>query len=134
MKPIIRIKQIYEPSSKSDGYRILVDRLWPRGLTKERACIHAWIKNLAPSTPLRRWFRHDPRLWPEFVKRYRAELNRNNAVTEFVESYGHLKQVTLLYAASDKDHTHALALKEYLEKVYEREAEEYDVFNTTKFQ
>lgn len=128
MKPIIRIKRIYELSSKSDGYRILIDRLWPRGLTKEQAGVHAWIKALAPSTALRRWYRHDPSLWPEFRKRYRSELNRNKAVPEFVENYGHLKQITLLYAAVDKDHTHALVLKEYLEKAYAREVEDYTVF------
>lgn len=129
MKPIIRIKRVYDEPAKSDGYRVLVDRLWPRGLTREHAGIHAWIKALAPSTALRRWFRHDPVLWPEFSKRYRSELNRNKAVAEFIENYGHLKQITLLYAASDTEHTHALILKEYLEKAYEKETETYELLH-----
>lgn len=131
MKPVIKIKRAYDAPDKSDGYRILVDRLWPRGLAKEQACIHAWIKAIAPSTSLRRWFRHDPLLWTEFSKRYRLELSRNRTVIEFIENYGHLKKITLLYAAQDTKHTHALILQEYLEKAYERTLEEYDSIYST---
>lgn len=125
MKPTLKIKRVYEPPGKTDGYRVLIDRLWPRGLTKEHAAAHAWIKQLAPSTALRRWFRHDPTLWNEFSKRYRFELQRNKAVTEFIENYGHVKRITLLYSASDQEHTHALVLKEFLEKEYAKATEEY---------
>jgi len=125
MKPIIKIKRIDEPHSKSDGYRILVERLWPRSTTKELAGIHAWIRVLAPSSALKRWFRCDLVLWPEFTQRYRSELSRNKAVREFTENYGHLKRITLLYAASDKEHAHASILKEHLENAFELGAEDY---------
>jgi uncharacterized protein YeaO (DUF488 family) len=117
MKPEIRIKRVYEKPSKEDGIRILVDRLWPRGMKKEELEMHEWIKALSPSPELRTWFGHDPGRWPEFQKRYRSELKKNEAVTGFLEKYEDAKVITLLYGAKDEQHNHALVLQEYLEGV-----------------
>ncbi len=130
MKPILKIKRVYDQPSKLDGYRILVDRLWPRGVTKEDASLHAWLKSLAPSTSLRKWFNHDPELWQEFIKKYKAELKKNKAILEFLETYGHIKKITLVYAALDKEHTHALVLMEFLEEHYEKAGKEYHIVYT----
>ena len=111
----IRTKRIYDPPAQTDGYRVLVDRIWPRGLSKEQAAIDLWLKDIAPSTALRRWFKHDPRKWPEFQKRYFRELE------QLPEHVGHLKtrskstRLTLLYAAKDTEHNNAAALKSFLE-------------------
>lgn len=130
MEPVLKLKRVYEPPVRSDGYRILIDGLWPRGVSKRAASIHSWVKTLAPSTALRRWFRHDPELWPEFVKRYRRELKSNKGIAEFVNSFWHLKQITLLYAASDEAHNHALVLKDFLENHYKPKGqEEYKDFH-----
>lgn len=110
----IQLKRAYDPSSKDDGCRVLVDRIWPRGVRKDQARIDIWLKELAPSTALRKWFGHDPAKWKEFEKRYFAELdNRGPAVEELVKlaKRGH---VTLVYAAKDEAHNNATALKEYL--------------------
>jgi uncharacterized protein YeaO (DUF488 family) len=96
----IRVKRIYEPPARSDGKRILVDRIWPRGLTREDARIDAWIKEVAPSNMLRRWFGHDPAKWPEFRARYVAELRQNPAVAELRTATARSKSVTLLFAPS----------------------------------
>ncbi|HMH22027.1 MAG TPA: DUF488 family protein [Puia sp.] len=114
MKPVIKIKRVYEKAAKSDGVRILVDRLWPRGLTKEAAAIDAWEKELAPTTELREWFGHDPAVWPEFQKKYQAELKKNEAVDPFIEGHEDVKLITLVYGAKDEAHTHALVLQKYL--------------------
>lgn len=111
----IRLKRAYEEPSAEDGLRILVERLWPRGLSKERAAIDLWLKDVAPSSELRRWFHHDPEKWAEFQKRYRAELRQNpDAVAELRRNCGD-GPVTFVYAARDEEHNGALVLKDYLE-------------------
>ena len=115
MKPTIRIKRAYDKPSKEDGVRVLVDRLWPRGLTKEKLHIKEWAKDLAPSTELRQWFGHEVPEWPEFRKRYLAELKKNEAVGPFLEAHGDEKVLTLIYAAKDEQHNHAMVLKDYLD-------------------
>lgn len=112
----IQIKRVYEPSQGSDGKRILIDRLWPRGLTKEKANVNLWLKDIAPTTELRKWFGHDPAKWNAFKKRYHEELKKNNeAVSKLVEMLNKGK-VTLVYGAKDEEHNDAVVLKEYLEK------------------
>jgi uncharacterized protein YeaO (DUF488 family) len=113
MKPEIQIKRVYDEPSAKDGVRVLVDRLWPRGLKKEDVEAE-WAKDLAPSTELRKWFNHAAPLWPDFEKRYRAELRKNDAVDDFLKEHRHDKRITLLYGAKDTEHNHALVLKDYL--------------------
>ena len=103
---------VYEKPSKEDGIRILVDRLWPRGLTKEKAAIDLWLKNIAPSTELRKWFDHDPNKWNEFIKRYRHELKGNKEQALLLKEQTKQGTVTLLYGAKDEEHNEALVLKE----------------------
>lgn len=113
---MIRLKRAYEEASAEDGERILVERLWPRGVSKEKAALDLWLKDAAPSAELRKWFGHDPEKWPEFEKRYWKELDgREEAVKLLREKAKHGK-VTLVYAAHDEAHNGALALKSYLEK------------------
>lgn len=119
MLPIIKIKSVYEKPLKKDGFRILVDRVWPRNLTKEGADIHEWTKDLAPTPALRKWFGYDREFWEEFKKRYKAELRKNKAVEDFIENHEDQKRITLIYAAKDSDHNHALVLREYLQNVYD---------------
>ena len=119
MHPIIKIRRVYDPPAKQDGVRILVDRLWPRGITKEKAAVRQWAKDLAPSTELRQWFHHEEQLWPEFEKRYKAELKKNDAVEAFREEYRETPILTLVYAARDEEHNHAIVLQQYLEKLFE---------------
>lgn len=114
MQPKVNIKRAYEEPQKKDGFRVLVDRLWPRGVTKDAAEIDEWAKDLAPTTELRKWYGHEPELWPEFQKKYTAELKVNDAVDAFVEEHEHKKVITLVYAAKDEAHTHALVLQGYL--------------------
>ncbi|AGH50405.1 hypothetical protein G432_13435 [Sphingomonas sp. MM-1] len=109
----IRIKRAYLAPADDDGRRILVDRLWPRGLAKAKAAIDLWLKDVAPSTELRHWFGHDPARWAEFRKRYAAELAGNPAVAELREIAGR-ERVTLVYAAHDEAHNNAVALAAYL--------------------
>lgn len=118
MKPIIKIKRAYDKPQKTDGYRILVDRLWPRGITKEKAAIKDWAKDLAPTPELREWFGHDPALWTEFQMKYKAELKKNEAIEPFIEAHRGTKLLTLVYAGKDEQHTHAIVLKEYLEHIF----------------
>lgn len=114
--PDIRIKRAYDPPAAADGVRLLVDRLWPRGLKKESARIDAWIREVAPSHELRRWFGHDPERWREFVRRYVAELNANpDAWRPILERAGE-ERVTLVYSAHDPEHNQARALLQYLER------------------
>src|SRR5579859_2061810 len=115
MHPTIKIKRAYEAPAKTDGIRILVDRLWPRGIKKEDAHLQEWAKDIAPSTELRQWYGHDPDRWPGFEKKYKAELKHNDAVNAFVEKYGQEKLLTLVYANKDEQHSHALVLQDYLE-------------------
>ncbi|WP_305907760.1 DUF488 domain-containing protein [Methylomarinum sp. Ch1-1] len=110
----IRTKRIYDPASDEDGFRVLVDRLWPRGMTKERAQVDLWLKDTAPSTTLRKWFAHDPSKWASFKRRYFAELDvKQDALARLIEKAGQ-GRLTLLFAARDTDCNHAVAMKEYL--------------------
>ena len=112
----IDLKRAYDPPTKNDGRRLLVDRVWPRGIAKDDLQIDAWLKDLAPSTELRKWFGHDPAKWDEFRKRYALELEqRPEALEELVEKAraGH---VTLVFSAKDTQHNNAVALKEQLER------------------
>lgn len=110
----MKIKRVYEKPSKDDGKRILVDRLWPRGLTKEKASIDLWLKEIAPSTGLRKWFGHDPDKWKEFQKRYHQELENNVEQVLLLKEQIKKGTVTLVYGAKDEEHNEALVLKEWL--------------------
>lgn len=114
-KAVIRLKRVYEPAAPGDGVRVLVDRLWPRGLAKEKAAIDHWLKEVAPSTALRQWFGHDPARWPEFRQRYRAELAENPAALAALRRLCRGQTLTLVYAASDPEHNNAMVLKSLLE-------------------
>jgi len=119
MKPTIHIKRAYEKPLKKDGYRVLVDRLWPRGVEKEEAALDEWAKELAPSVHLRKWWGHDPEMWIEFQKQYNVELRRNKAVDAFIEDHCDKKIITLVYGAKDIEHNHAIVLQAYLKQQYE---------------
>jgi uncharacterized protein YeaO (DUF488 family) len=110
----LTVKRIYEPFSKNDGYRILVDRLWPRGVKKEEAHIDRWLKDVAPSAALRKWFNHDVSKWDEFCATYRRELKDSAAYNELLAAIGEHKMVTLLFGAKDEKHNQAVALKRFL--------------------
>lgn len=111
----IRLKRAYEPPAEGDGLRILVDRLWPRGISKEKLQLDGWEKALAPSTALRKWFDHDPDKWKEFRRLYLEELQAHGAEATNLFSRAGQAQLTLVYAAKDPQHNHALVLKEFLE-------------------
>ena len=112
------LKRVYEPAEPSDGFRVLVDRLWPRGVSKDAAAIDLWLKDAAPSPELRKWFGHEPEKWAGFCKRYRAELAANKAaVGEVVRRLKKRERITLLYAARDENHTHAIMLRDFIAKV-----------------
>ena len=113
---MIKLKRAYEPASKDDGLRVLVERLWPRGVSKHKAQIDIWLKSLAPSTELRQWFGHDPARWPQFRKRYRAELKGQGDLLALLKYVTEERPVTFVYAASDEEHNSAVALKEFLEQ------------------
>lgn len=110
----LNIKRIYEPPARSDGARILVDRIWPRGVSKKKAALDEWFKDIAPSPRLRKWFGHDPARWLEFRRRYRAELKSNKIAVKHMRDRMKKGRVTLLYAAHDTEHNHALVLAAYL--------------------
>lgn len=110
----IAIKRIYEEPEDGDGYRVLVDRLWPRGMTKERARIDEWLRDVAPSTELRKEFRHDPDRFADFAERYRVELDANPAIEALRETVKAHDVVTLVYAAHDTEHNQAIVLRDYL--------------------
>lgn len=112
--PALRIKRAYEPRSPGDGRRVLVDRLWPRGLSKQDLEGVLWVRDVAPSAELRKWFGHKPERWEEFRKRYFAELRANPAV-QTIEDLAQAGPVTLLYGAHDQVHNQAAALAEYLD-------------------
>ena len=113
----IAIKRVYEESTPGDGARILVDRLWPRGVSKERAKLDLWLKDIAPSTALREWFGHDPEKWVEFQKKYKIELaNNNEPVAELKKIVRQNKMVTLLYAAKDEEHNEAVVIANLFSK------------------
>lgn len=112
---MIKVKRVYENAETSDGYRILVDRVWPRGLSKEKAKADLWLRDIAPSDSLRKWFSHDPEKWNDFRKKYFQELKEKKEITKIVSEKSKSEIVTLLFGAKDKDHNQAIALKEYLE-------------------
>ena len=113
---MLRTKRIYEEPSADDGTRVLVDRLWPRGVSKEEAKIDRWEKDLAPTNELRRWFGHDPAKWEEFLRRYRAELEGKEEVLARLRQEATGGTVTLLYAAKDEEQNNAVALKRHIEE------------------
>ncbi len=114
MKGFIQIKRVYEAPAQSDGYRILVDRLWPRGLAKDKAAVDNWSKDIAPSNGLRKWFGHKPERWIEFRKKYIAELENNPATSVLIDMIKKQKKTTLLYGAKDEKHNQAVVLLQYL--------------------
>ncbi|MGH6799465.1 MAG: DUF488 domain-containing protein [Roseiarcus sp.] len=113
--PHIRVKRIYDPPDRKDGARVLVDRLWPRGARKETTRLTLWLKDIAPSAELRRWFGHDPARFAEFSRRYRAELGANKDAVGRMDDLMKAGPVTLLYAAHDTEHNQARVLADYLE-------------------
>jgi len=113
---MLKVKRVYESTEVSDGVRFLVERLWPRGMKKEKLNMDAWLKDVAPSDSLRRWFEHDPLKWSEFQKRYRAELDDNPNTWEPILEAIERGDVTLLYSAHDTEHNNALVLKSFLEE------------------
>lgn len=115
--PRISIKRIYDPPSEEDGFRALVDRVWPRGISKKDAAIDHWAKDIAPSTELRKWFNHDPARWNEFQERYQRELkNQISELRQLLEKGGG-RRVTLLFSAKDTEHNQAVVLKDVLERI-----------------
>jgi uncharacterized protein YeaO (DUF488 family) len=113
-KVTIQLKRAYEKPERADGTRILVDRLWPRGLTKEKAAIDLWLKELAPSTELREWFGHDPKKWRSFRSRYQTELKQLGDQLQLIKSRAKEGVVTLIYGARDQEHNEAVVLKQFL--------------------
>jgi len=112
----VGIKRVYDKPAKTDGRRVLVDRVWPRGLTKKEARVDDWLKEIAPSTALRKWLGHDPARWKEFQKRYAKELKNRHERIEQLAQEARKRTVTLLFGARDIEHNNAVALKEYIEK------------------
>ena len=112
---MIRLKRAYEEPAPEDGERILVERLWPRGLAKQTAKLDLWLKDVAPSTDLRKWFGHDPDRWNEFRRRYESELKYKHDLIKLLKEKAQRGTVTLIYAARDEEHNGALALKRYLQ-------------------
>ena len=112
--PEFRTKRVYDAPSGSDGYRVLIDRLWPRGLSKEKARLDQWAKDLAPSSELRRWFDHDPKKYAQFTKKYRAELDNNPRLVDYKTTWQNHAVVTLLYGAKDREHNEVMVLHDYL--------------------
>jgi len=113
---MLQIKRIYEAPAKTDGYRVLVDRLWPRGVSKAEAALNAWLKEIAPSTELREWFGHKPERFAAFRKKYRAELAQNPVAAILRDFMAQHSTVTILYGAKDPNINHAVVLKEFLNK------------------
>ena len=112
---MIQLKRVYEKPSRKDGVRILVDRLWPRGLTKERAAVNLWLKDVAPSSELRTWFGHDPAKWKEFQVRYRKELREKKEALKLLKQKSEDRTVTLVYGARDEQHNEAVVLRKIVE-------------------
>lgn len=113
---MVRIKRVYDPPAADDGRRVLVDRLWPRGVAKDTAHIDEWLREIAPSNDLRKWFGHEPARWEEFRRRYREELQGEKALLEDLRGEARQGTLTLLFAAKDEEHNNAVVLKELLEK------------------
>lgn len=112
----LSMKRAYEAPAAADGKRILIDRLWPRGVSKEKAHIDLWMKEIAPSTELRKWFGHDPEKWTEFQKRYKKELAANAELVNSIRKLAKAETVTLVYSAKDEAHNDAVVLLKYLQK------------------
>jgi len=112
---MFKLKRAYEDPAPADGLRVLVERLWPRGLTKERAALDLWLKEVAPSPELRQWFGHDPARWEQFQERYQQELKERKDMVQLLKQKGRGKTVTLIYAARDEEHNGALVLKDFLD-------------------
>ena len=110
----LRLKRAYEPAEPTDGVRILVDRLWPRGVSKAKAALDEWIKEIAPSAELRKWFGHDPARWAEFQRRYRAELRGQSVALDRIHELARTRVVTLVYSAHDEQHNDAVVLRALL--------------------
>jgi len=113
-EPDVRLKRAYDPAEAGDGYRVLIDRLWPRGVSKERAHLHEWARELAPSTELRTWFGHDPERFAEFERRYRTELAERHEKLDELRRRARQGTLTLVYAARDEAHNDAVVLAELL--------------------
>ena len=113
---MIRLKRVYEEPGTEDGFRILVERLWPRGLTKDRAAVDLWLNELAPSSALRKWYGHDPAKWTQFCERYWAELKQKNELVNVLRQKSEDGTVTLVYAARDEHQNSAVALKRFVER------------------
>jgi uncharacterized protein YeaO (DUF488 family) len=113
----LKLKRVYEAPLKDDGTRILVDRLWPRGLSKKKAKVDLWLKETAPSTELRKWFSHDPKKWRGFRERYQTELKHHGDQLKLLRSKVKEGTVTLIYGARDQEHNEALVLKDFLERM-----------------
>lgn len=109
---MVKIKRIYDPAAPADGKRILVDRMWPRGIKKEEAVLDEWLKELAPSTELRKWFGHDPAKWRDFRSRYKSELKGSADIIDRLRQESQRETITLLYAAKDVEHNNAVVLRE----------------------
>jgi uncharacterized protein YeaO (DUF488 family) len=118
----LQLKRAYEPAEPEDGTRILIDRLWPRGVSKEEAALDDWMKDIAPSTELRKWFGHDPARWPEFQRRYRDELRQHGQELDRIRALARTQTVTLVYSAHDEEHNDAVVLKDVLEGRSRRDA------------
>ena len=116
-RTMIKLKRVYEQAKPSDGFRVLVDRLWPRGVSKEEAHINEWLRDIAPSTELREWFRHDPAKWPEFQKRYRAELKPKASTLEKLLADATGRDITLVYASRERHYNNVTVLKQALEEL-----------------
>ena len=120
MMPVINLKRIYDPPARTDGYRVLVDRLWPRGVKKEAAMIDEWAKDLAPSNELRKWFNHEVEKWEPFRERYLNELHKNPAVELFTKAHARTPVLILLFGAKDEKHNQAVVLKHFLEHLFSK--------------
>ncbi|WP_024626603.1 DUF488 domain-containing protein [Bifidobacterium sp. A11] len=116
----VDIKRVYEQAADEDGVRILVDRLWPRGVSKERAALSGWLKEVAPSPDLRRWWHHDPERFEDFARRYRTELDDNPALEDLLSIVREHDRTTLVYAAKDPAVNHALILRDYIRQALEK--------------
>jgi uncharacterized protein YeaO (DUF488 family) len=114
--PVIKLKRAYEKPSTKDGERILVERLWPRGITKQAARVDLWMKDIAPSTELRKWFAHDTDKWAAFCARYRSELKEKTELINQLRKKAKATTITFVYSARDTEHNSALLLKEFIEK------------------
>ena len=127
----IRVKRVYDPAEAGDGARFLVERLWPRGIRKDALKLDGWLKEIAPSDELRRWFHHDPSRWPEFRRRYTAELRARSEALEYLLEAARRGPITLLYAARDRQHNSAVVLRDYLRRKLRSPRTRYEAHSET---